>query len=115
MEDIEKIILDYYQYLLTSNKPTPTYILRVVDIVQSCVAANMNEFLERSFIEDEVREAVFDHHSSKAPGQDGFPACFFQNSWDCIGTDLVKYTLSILNEGRFDFLEGHYYFSCLED
>ncbi|KAL4284821.1 hypothetical protein GQ457_16G011460 [Hibiscus cannabinus] len=43
----------------------------------------------------------------KASGPDGYPALFFQNYWDVIGTEVTKYCLSVLNgETEMDAING---------
>ncbi|XP_019097316.1 PREDICTED: uncharacterized protein LOC109131143 [Camelina sativa] len=37
----------------------------------------------------EIRDAVFDIHPGKAPGPDGFSACFFHSNWEAVGPAIV--------------------------
>lgn len=54
----------------------------------SLVEARLNleegEQLIRPFLEEEVREAVWECDASKSPGPDGFNFNFFKSSWDII-------------------------------
>lgn len=38
----------------------------------------------------------------KAPGPDGFPACFFQQSWDTVQNEVCDATLYFFNTGILD-------------
>jgi hypothetical protein len=44
---------------------------------------------------EEVRRAVFSMHPWKAPGPDGFPAGFYQKSWDVVGETVVRFVESV--------------------
>ena len=61
---------------------------RIGDIPQ--VSAEENTFLTAPFLEEEVRQAIFQMEPNKAPGPDGFPAEFYQKIWDIIMDDLLK-------------------------
>ena len=59
-----------------------------VDIPQ--VNQAENEFLTASFMEKEIRDAVFAMEHNKALGPDGFPAEFYQKFWGVIKVDLMQ-------------------------
>jgi hypothetical protein len=61
--------------------------MRVDDINQ--VSEEENNLLIKPFMEDEVREVVFQMEHSKALGPHGFPAEFYQACWDIIKDDLI--------------------------
>ena len=46
--------------------------------------------LESPFSSDEIRAAVFDLGTNKAPGPDKFLVSFFQKLWDVVGPEVVK-------------------------
>lgn len=50
---------------------------------------------------DEVRNALFDMAPCKAPGPDGFNACFFQKTWNIVGMCLFKFVKNFFETGRF--------------
>jgi hypothetical protein len=51
----------------------------------------MNRFLCAPFDETEVKNALFQMFPTKAAGPDGFPAHFFQRSWDvCVSQKKKK-------------------------
>jgi hypothetical protein len=48
--------------------------------------------------QEEVRSAVFNMHPWKAPGPDGFPAGFYQKSWDVVGENVRKFVEKVWSE-----------------
>ncbi|XP_039145636.1 uncharacterized protein LOC120282866 [Dioscorea cayenensis subsp. rotundata] len=46
--------------------------------------------LERPFTIEEVKKAVFDLGSDKAPGPDGFPLLFFKSYWETVKVEVLK-------------------------
>ena len=55
--------------------------------------------LSKPFMGSEIKRAIFDMNSFKAPGPDGYQALFFQKHWDTIGNQLIQLALDTL-EGR---------------
>lgn len=62
------------------------------------VTFEMNEELMRPFIEEEIKEVLFQMCPTKAPEPDGFPATFFQKHWKAVREGVVAICLHILNE-----------------
>ena len=72
----------------------------LLQYVTPCVTDAMNETLEKDFNAEEVRTALFQMAPSKAPGIDGFTACFFQRHWSILGDDVTAAVLDFLNGGE---------------
>jgi hypothetical protein len=60
------------------------------------VTPAMNDGLLKPFEEKEVKEALFQMFSTKAPGPDGFPTHFFQRHWEVCGSEVTSVVLRIL-------------------
>jgi hypothetical protein len=56
-----------------------------------------NEILSGAFSEVEIKEAIFQMESNKAPGPDGFPSEFYQYLWETIKPDLIALLMSSMN------------------
>jgi hypothetical protein len=65
------------------------------------VSIKENALLTATYSEEEVRKAVFMMEHNKAPGQDGFPAEFYQTFWDTIKSDLLA-MFSSLHAGQLE-------------
>lgn len=89
-KDIENVIYDYYTDLFLTQNPTELTIDNVIQHVKCKVTHEMNSNLSTPFTTEEVRQAIFDMHPSKAPGLDGFNAQFFQDAWGVIEDDPRK-------------------------
>ncbi|XP_057453198.1 uncharacterized protein LOC130745070 [Lotus japonicus] len=57
--------------------------------------------LAEPFSKEEVEEALFQMHPTKAPGADGLPALFYQKFWHVIGDEVAAFCLQILQEKFF--------------
>jgi hypothetical protein len=68
----------------------------VLDTVPVSVTADMNERLIAPFVDEEVKQALFQMYPLKAPGPDGYPAQFFQKHWDLCGEEVTRAVLRIL-------------------
>ena len=60
----------------------------------------MNSTLLQRYNPEEVKQALFQMHPSKAPRLDGMSPFFFQKFWHIVGQDVTTAVLSILNSGH---------------
>ena len=61
----------------------------------------MNNTLLEKFSQEEVKEALFQMHPTKAPGLDGMNPLFFQKYWLIVGTDISNAMIDCLSSGKF--------------
>jgi hypothetical protein len=61
-----------------------------LDLVQPRITPEINEVFCKGFSDKEISDAMFQIESLKAPGPDGFPACFFQRHWDTMKGDVIR-------------------------
>ncbi|XP_043814057.1 uncharacterized protein LOC122723980 [Manihot esculenta] len=64
------------------------------------VSEEMNASLISPFTFKEVTKAIFSINPSKAPGEDGLFAVFFQKYWNLIGRDIFQGVMEFFNSGR---------------
>ena len=62
----------------------------ILDLVVERVNNDMNESLPKSYTPEEISDALFQIGPLKAPGPDGFPACFYQRNWGELKDDVVN-------------------------
>ncbi|PON64503.1 hypothetical protein PanWU01x14_123800 [Parasponia andersonii] len=60
----------------------------------------MNARLSEPFCVEEIKDAVNNIGSTKAPGLDGFHAVFYQKHWNVVGDKVANIYPNILNEGH---------------
>jgi hypothetical protein len=68
----------------------------VLDAIPQKVTAEMNESLNLSYTDEEIRVALFQMGPTKAPGPDGFPALFYQTHWEFLKIEICSAVRSFL-------------------
>ncbi|KAA3481092.1 reverse transcriptase [Gossypium australe] len=92
MEDIARA---YFQNLFTAgNTIINEHLLSGID---RYIFEEDNRKLIAPYTGEEIREALFKMGSTKAPGEDGFPAQFYQRCWNIVGNDVASFYLHLLN------------------
>src|SRR4051812_8394875 len=69
----------------------------VLSKVPAKVAMDMNNFWNKPYTKEETKTTLFQMFPSKAPGQDGFPAHFFQKHFDICGDEVVKAVMRVIS------------------
>lgn len=52
--------------------------------------AEDNEYLTKSFTEEEVKKVIFDMKENTTPGPDGFSVTFYKNCWEIIKDEFMQ-------------------------
>ena len=86
-DDISEEILKFFRRLYTKPKRN-SWKIEALD--WSPIFAQSVEWLDRPFLEEEVRYAFFQLNRDKAPGPNGFTVALYQECWDVIKEDLMK-------------------------
>ncbi|XP_057424692.1 uncharacterized protein LOC130718190 [Lotus japonicus] len=84
---IARVLGDYFAGLFTSSNPEG--VEETTDLVAERVSQSHLTVLGEPFTREEVEEALFQMHPTKALGLDGFPALFYQKHWDIIGDEIL--------------------------
>src|ERR1044072_6397447 len=93
-EEIAEVLKDYFSNLFTSSSPTG--IEDKTALVAGRITPAFHNYLATTFRREEVEEALFQMHPTKAPGMDGLPTLFYQKFWHIIGDDVSSLCLRIL-------------------
>ena len=69
----------------------------ITDKVDASIFASQLELLAAPFTGEEVYDAIYQMHPTKAPGPDGMSTIFFQTFRNVVGKDVIEKVLDILN------------------
>ena len=86
--NIEQLFIDFYKDLFNSNNPE---ILHQIGSLESIDCSETPSLVE-------TKEALFSIGGTKAPGDDGFHAVFFQHFWDNINNDYYELIKKIFKD-----------------
>lgn len=86
-EDMMTIAVSYFQGLFSESGQAglPNYWPNLFPRIDGSTLDDLNA----DVTEEEIRNALFSIGGLKAPGPDGFPAIFFQNSWDSCSVEVI--------------------------
>lgn len=100
-EEIAATIERYFCNLFTPNVCSLEYMEEVISkAIKPCVTNEQNEKLKAIPSAEEIKEALFSIHPEKAPGPDGFSACFFQSNWEVVGRDIIQEVQDFFKSGN---------------
>ncbi|CAA7021653.1 unnamed protein product [Microthlaspi erraticum] len=86
--EIIKVITDFYQKLFTTEEGERKST--VFQALKPCISEEVNKNLIKIPTPEEIKQACFSIHPEKAPGPDGFSACFFQTNWEKVKTKIIS-------------------------
>jgi ribonuclease HI len=96
-EEVGLAFVNYYKGLFIAGREEE--MGPSLQNIQPAVTQGMNEELGLAFTEEEVHAALHQMAPLKAPGPDGLNACFFQQNWTVMQSEVCKGILEILNSG----------------
>ena len=99
-EEIVATIEKYFSKLFTPNACNLAHMKEVIsEAIDPRVTDAQNAKLTDIPSAEEIKEAMFSIHQEKAPGPDGFSACFFQSNWEVVGRDKIKEVQDFFSSG----------------
>ncbi|KAH7843546.1 hypothetical protein Vadar_018002 [Vaccinium darrowii] len=87
-EGINEQIADFFSSLFAHSGSRD--FSEVISEVDSCITEDMNASLIRTVSDEEIKSAVFQLGSLKAPGPDGYPGFFFHTYWSIVEESICK-------------------------
>lgn len=97
-EHIIAVISEYFTKIYSSQPKEPSGIIKRV--VKRVVTEEMNRSLVQIPNVEEIKNACFAIHGDKAPGPDGFTACFFQANWKTMEKEIVAEVRNFFISGQ---------------
>ena len=101
-KDLEKIVFDFYQSLYQHIDISEEALEEVLRDLPTILTPNMNEALSKEITEEELGGAVREMTKGKAPGFDGVPVEFFQQTWPFVGMDYHAMILKGIDDGALN-------------
>ncbi|PNX92648.1 hypothetical protein L195_g015788 [Trifolium pratense] len=86
---LQRMVNEFYQHLFLANHNNMDWIQTT--ITYPCLDENEIDALAAPITNDEVKNALFEMSPWKAPGPDGFPAGFYQKSWNIVGDTMCNF------------------------
>ncbi|GKV53163.1 hypothetical protein SLEP1_g59701 [Rubroshorea leprosula] len=95
--EIKEKVAEYFQDLFIEEKWQRP---KLDGISFNQISQDDNEILIAKFSEEEIKEAIWNCDSSKAPGPDGFNFRFVKTMWEDIKSDIVDFVQEFYSNGR---------------
>lgn len=94
-----EVFVNHFEDLFaTGGQIEPSH---VIEKANSSITSSQLELLDAPFRGEEVTDALFQMHPTKAPGPDGMSVIFFQTFWCTVGPDAISKVLYVLNNGGY--------------
>jgi hypothetical protein len=102
---MENMATEYFRNLFSHDDVVNPE--EVVNLFSQVITDEMNYDLSKPYTVDEISDTLFQIGPMKAPGPDGYPACFFQRNWPFMKEDIVRavqlfFETGIMKEGIND-------------
>lgn len=95
-DGLNELMTDYFSNLFTA---TDVDWHEVLSYIPTTVSREQNESLLQPISVKEVKDAMFQMNSDKAPGPDGITPGFFQKYWKTVGHDVVQLVREFFSSG----------------
>ncbi|KAM1225451.1 hypothetical protein ACFX13_044918 [Malus domestica] len=95
--DIEQIVVRYFSSMFNSNRESQYDV--ILNSVPKRVTPEMNSLLCAEYLDEEIKEALFQMDPHTASGPDGLSPLFYQKFWDIVGPDVIAAVKSFLTSG----------------
>ena len=100
IEDIAGVAIEYFENMFKSG--ACDRLDESLDVVQHKMTTNMQEILSREYSANEIKTALFQMGSTKAPRPDGINALFNQKFWHIVSDDVVTAVLDFLESSNLN-------------
>ncbi|KAA3478183.1 reverse transcriptase [Gossypium australe] len=94
-KEMAELARAYFQDLFKAGRRGQT--AHLLNGVEQCISEEDNKALTEPYPQEEIWNSLASMGATKAPGEDGFPAIFFQKFWHIVGNEVSTYCLQQLN------------------
>lgn len=95
-EEINEAFWGYFNNFFTSSNPSRLDIEKCIGHITPCIIEEMHSQLEAGFTREEIETTLNQMAPLKAPGPNGFGACFYKKNWAIISDDVCVAVLQLL-------------------
>ena len=95
-KDIVNVFVSYFNFTTSCH----TNIKQIFQTVDCRISNEVNADLVKEFTVEEIKGALDQIHSNKAPSPDGMIICFFKKFWPIVGGNVTRILLAFLNGGE---------------
>ncbi|GAU35182.1 hypothetical protein TSUD_319920 [Trifolium subterraneum] len=88
-DSLRNMVRTFYTNLYKEDQPIRDPVISWSTYPMNLEAEHIRLSAPVSFVD--CKKALFDMGPHKAPGEDGYPAIFFQHCWDIVGESIYKY------------------------
>ncbi|GAU31911.1 hypothetical protein TSUD_270960 [Trifolium subterraneum] len=89
VDQLQEMVNGFYKKLFTDNGITRDWFQ--TEITYPELEQSLLSSMAAPISKEEVKRALFNMHPWKAPGPDGFPAGFYQKSWEVVGETVCEF------------------------
>ncbi|XP_020240887.1 uncharacterized protein LOC109819544 [Asparagus officinalis] len=98
-DEIAKEFVSYYQNLMGRATDTIMPDMNVIKL-GPCLSDSQANLLQRAVSKEEIKEAIFSMSDNRAPGPDGYGACFFKSAWSIVGDEITQAVEEFFTSGK---------------
>jgi len=98
-EQVSEEFIGFYRHLLGSCSNTGSINPTIISSGPTISLEHANA-LTRPVCDQEIRDALFDIGDEKAPGPDGYSACFFKQAWGTVGVLFCQAVHEFFRSGK---------------